>query len=105
MGKPEGTIENYMRKQAEKLGFIFNKFISPSQDGVPDRVIIGYGHTFFVELKKSADEEPRKLQRRVINRMIDHGAEVFVIGTKDDADTLLLSYKNGSPPKPQKLRD
>ena len=105
MGKPEGIVENYMRETAEKMGFLFYKFQSPSQNGVPDRVVIGYGHTIFVELKKSEKEEPRPLQKAVINRMIDHGAEVFVIGTKDDAYRLLKAYADGKPPKPKKLKE
>lgn len=105
MGKPEGAIETYMRETALEMGFLFNKFQSPSQNGVPDRVVIGYGHTFFVELKKSNEEEPREQQKIVINRMIDHGAEVFVIGTKEDAYKLLKAYASGKPPKPKKLKE
>jgi hypothetical protein len=104
MGKPEGAIENYMREIAESMGFLFYKFQSPSQNGVPDRVAIGYGHTIFIELKKSEDEEPRPLQQSVINRMIDHGAEVFVIGSKEEAYNLLKAYANYDPPKPKKLK-
>lgn len=104
MGKPEGAIENYMREIAESMGFLFYKFQSPSQNGVPDRVAIGYGHTIFIELKKSEDEEPRPLQQSVINRMIDHGAEVFVIGSKEDAYNLLKAYASNKPPKPKKLK-
>lgn len=105
MGKPEGTVETYMRKKAAELGFLFYKFVSPANSGVPDRVIVGHGQTFFVEVKKSPDEEPRRLQRRVINRLIDHGAYVYVIGSKEDADKLLLACAAGKLPKPKKLKD
>lgn len=105
MGKPEGTIETYMRKQAEQRGFLFYKFTSPANDGVPDRILIGNGYTCFVELKKSETELPRKLQRRVINRMIDHGAFVYVIGSKPGADKLLAALEQGKLPAPEKQPD
>ena len=105
MGKPEGTIETYMRKRAKEMGFLFYKFVSPANSGVPDRVLIGNGYTFFVEVKKSPTEEPRKLQKRVINRMIEHGAAVYVIGSKEEADILLQSYAEKKPQKPKKLSD
>lgn len=105
MGKPEGIVETYMRKRANEMGFLFYKFISPANSGVPDRVVIGNGYAFFVEIKKSPTEEPRKLQRRVINRMIEHGAAVYVIGSKEDAEILLQSYAEKKPQKPKKLAD
>lgn len=104
MGKPEGEIETFMRKKAESLGFKFYKFRSPANDGVPDRVIIGHGYTFFVELKKNEEEEPRRLQKEVINDMIDRGAYVYVIGSKENAEKLLLSFVDKKPPKPKKLK-
>jgi hypothetical protein len=103
MGRPEGVIENYLKKQSEKLGFLCYKFTSPANSGVPDRLIIGHGATFFVETK-APGEEPRKLQKCVINRMIDHGARVYVIDNKDSVDELLQSFVSQKPLESNKIK-
>lgn len=93
MGKPEGKIEDYLKKQAEKAGFICWKFTAPSTDGVPDRVLIGYGKTAFVETKREGGT-PRKLQKVTIKEMQDHGALVYVADTKELIDQLLNELMN-----------
>ena len=103
MGKPEGKIETYLRKQAEKIGYLCLKFTSPANNGVPDRIVIGDNLTVFIELK-APGEEPRPLQRRVINNMIQRGAYVYVIDNKKDIDKLLSNMQNHKLPKPQKLK-
>lgn len=84
---PEATVERYFKKQAEKHDFLCYKFVSPANDGVPDRIIIGHGHTIFVELK-APGEVPRKLQLRVMEKIKKHGGECYVIDTKDKVDAL-----------------
>lgn len=93
MGKLEGTVENYLRKQAEKNNYLCYKFVSPGNNGVPDRCIIGHGKTFFVETKAPGGE-PRKLQQKVIAKMQKHGATVFVIDTKEKVDRLFDTILN-----------
>lgn len=83
----ESVVEKYLRKQAEAHGYLCYKFVSPAHNGVPDRVLIGHGLTFFVELK-APGEEPRKLQQRVIEHIRDHGGTVYVIDTKDGVNEL-----------------
>ena len=89
MGKPEGIIEDYLGKQAAKHGFLFYKFTSPGKRGIPDRIIIGRGHTVFVELK-SATGKLSKLQEVTIAQMIEHGADVRVCNSKEAIDELFL---------------
>ena len=59
----ENDVETFMLKKAEEMGFDFYKFVSPGHKGVPDRIVVGHGYTFFVELKRSEDEEPRSSQK------------------------------------------
>lgn len=94
MGKPEGTIENYMRRQAEAYDCLFYKFTSPSRAGVPDRILIGHGRVVFVEMK-APGEKPRPLQVKVFGDLMEHGAEVYVVDTKAGADALLESLFPG----------
>jgi hypothetical protein len=86
--KPEEAIEGYLKRRGEELGFLVYKFVSPGNSGVPDRLLIGHGKTFFVETK-APGEKPRKLQARVIARINDHGGMAYVTASKEDVDTLL----------------
>ena len=101
MGKPEGVIENYLIKQAKKHNFLCYKFVSPSNNGVPDRIIIGNGLTLFIELK-APGEVARKQQQAVINRMRKHGATVYIIDSKQQIDELFASLINQTTPPQQK---
>lgn len=87
MGKPEGKIENYLVKKSEDLGFLCYKFL-PSTSGVPDRILIGYGQTVFVETKRPKGTL-RRLQEVIVGKMREHGAIVYVADTKEQIDELL----------------
>lgn len=86
--KPEETVETYLRNQAEKLGFLCYKFTSPGNNGVPDRILVGHGKTFFIETK-APGEVPRKLQQKVINKINTHGGQAFVAASKEAVDEIL----------------
>ena len=101
MGKPENEIESYLKRQAEKQNFLCYKFVSPGNNGVPDRILIGHGHTVFVELKRP-EGKPRELQEAVMETMIKQGALVYIIDTKHDVDALLQYLQNGSNEPPSK---
>ena len=87
VGKAEGEIENYLKKQAKQNGFLCEKFIS-GRNGVPDRLLIGHNKVVFVEVK-APDETPRKLQIAVINELRNYGAIVYIIDTKDGVDKMI----------------
>lgn len=103
MGKPENYIESYLKTKAEEIGFLCYKFVSPANDGVPDRIIIGNNITIFVETK-APGEKARDLQKKTINDMIDKGAYVYVIDNRPDIDKLLLRMQKGKLPKPKKFK-
>lgn len=83
----ESKVEKYLRTEAKKHGFLCYKFVSPANNGVPDRILIGHGKTLFVETK-APGEDARKLQKRVHARMREHGATVLIIDNKDKIDNL-----------------
>lgn len=93
MGKPESEIEDYLCAQCENLGFLCMKFVSPANNGVPDRLIIGHGYTFFIETKRPGGK-PRPLQKITIQSMQEHGAFVYVASTKDEVDNILYGFLN-----------
>ena len=47
----ERTIEQHLKRQVELLGGRCYKWCSPSNKGVPDRIVFINGQIWFVELK------------------------------------------------------
>lgn len=92
MGKPEGTIENYLRQLCQNNGILYYKFTSPGHAGVPDRIVIGYGKVIFVELKRPGGK-PRALQEHVFQQMRQAGATVIVIDTKEKAAAFVAALR------------
>lgn len=92
MGKAEGNIEDYLIQKAEEHGWLCMKFVSPGRRGVPDRILIGYGHTIFVELK-SPTGALRKQQALVIKRMRHHGADVRIMNNKTKIDKFFQTFQ------------
>lgn len=89
----EKDIERWLGNQLKNLGCIYMKFVSPGNDGVPDRIIIvPGGATIFVELK-SATGKLMANQRVQISRLRKQGALVFVITGKTDAELFVNDIK------------
>ena len=75
----EKDIERWLGNQLKKLGCIYMKFVSPGNDGVPDRIVVlPGGSVIFVELKAKKGVLMAN-QRVQISRLRKQGALVFVI--------------------------
>lgn len=100
VGKPEGIIEDYLGKLAKEYGFLYYKFTSPANAGVPDRCLVGHGMTFFVELKKPGGHT-QKIQDAVFSNIRRHGGIVYIVDSKSSARALLNKLvPNYQPKKP-----
>lgn len=86
MGRDENFVEGYLVKEAEKLGFLCLKGFS--ENGFPDRIVIGNGQVVFVETKSSTGHV-RPLQKSLIKRMRLRGATVYTPKTRDEIDEIL----------------
>lgn len=85
----EKQIENKLATEAKKLGGIALKFVSPSFDGMPDRlVLIPDGHIAFVELK-SPGKKPRPLQLSRHRLLRSLGFRVYVIDSVEQIGGML----------------
>ena len=93
MGKSERTIETYLVKQARQHNILCMKFTSPGTIGVPDRILIGFGQTVFVETK-AEKQQLRQLQIITIIKMINHGAVIYTVNTKEQVDKLINDILN-----------
>ena len=75
----ERDIEAYLRRRVEMLGGMAMKFVSPGNDGVPDRIVIMPGGLVtFVELKAPGGRL-RAIQKWQHERIRKRGCEVRVI--------------------------
>lgn len=90
MGKAEGIVENYLRRQCKKYDIFCCKFTSPGTRGVPDEILIYQGETYFVETKSPVGDTSA-IQKVRIAQMKNHGAKVFVCHTRQKIDQLLAS--------------
>ena len=79
----EKEIENYLAKEIKKIGGLCYKFVSPGNDGVPDRIaILPDGQIWFIELKaESGRLSP--IQVWQIDRLRQLGVNVAVIRGKE----------------------
>lgn len=79
----ESDVEKYLRGEVKKLGGLALKFISPSMNGVPDRIVLlPGGRIFFVELKAKG-QKARPLQLAVHRVFNNLGHNVYVLDSKE----------------------
>ena len=85
----EKQIENKLATEAKKLGGIAVKFVSPSFDGMPDRlVLIPDGHIAFVELQ-APGKKPRPLQLSRHRLLRSLGFRVYIIDSVEQIGGML----------------
>lgn len=87
MKKPvarESKVEKDIREYAEATGWWQAKFVSPSKDGVPDRVLIRGGLVLWMEVKRPG-EEPSAKQYLRMSEMKKHGANVCWVDNFESA--------------------
>jgi len=91
----ESAIETYLVKRIKCIGGLCYKF-SSSVNGVPDRIVIYNGQTYFIELKRPGGK-PRKDQLKVHRDFKKQGVNVLVMDTKEQIDTFIRDTLK--PPK------
>ena len=79
----ESELERILVREVKKEGGTAYKWISPGNDGVPDRIVIfPGGEIYFVELKADGGQV-RPLQRKQIGRLQDLGQKALVVQGMD----------------------
>lgn len=85
----ERNIETYLRDSVKKARGIAYKWVSPGNNGVPDRiVIIPGGRIIFVELK-APGKKPTALQQVQHDKLRALGCDVRVIDSREGVDDLI----------------
>lgn len=94
MNERERDIESYLKRKIEALGGLFLKWVSPGNDGVPDRIaILPGGRIYFVELKTDRGK-PKGVQKYMIRKLRERGARVDIVYGRIDADQWLEAVMN-----------
>ena len=88
----ESAIEKKLLEGVRRLGFRAYKFISPGNDGVPDRIVMGRGKTIFVELKTDVGR-PSPIQKVQIKMLQDLGQDVRVLYGSKGVEEFLQSLR------------
>ena len=84
----EKTIERYLVHKAREQGGLAIKWVAPAMAGVPDRIVFfPGGRIVFVELKAPGQKQT-PIQVRVTKMLIDLGADVRVIDSKEAVNDL-----------------
>lgn len=85
----ERDIEAYLRDEIQKVGGRAYKFVSPGNNGVPDRMILlPGGRIVFVETK-APGKTPTALQTAQITKIRALGFQVYIIDSKAGVDKLV----------------
>ena len=91
----EREIEKKLVDGVRKLGGRAYKFVSPGNDGVPDRIVVLPGISpVFVELKTETGRLS-SLQNVQIKKLKDLGQDVRVLYCLEDVKRFLEEMRNG----------
>lgn len=84
----ERDAEAFLKREVEKVGCLFLKWVSPGNAGVPDRILITpAGRIIFVEMKTRTGHLDG-LQRIWQKRLQEHHCSAVTVYGKEDAKQL-----------------
>ena len=89
----EKDIERFLVKGIEKLGGKCYKWVSPSENGVPDRIVLlPKSVIIFVELKNYNGKisQVQKIQHKIIQNL---GFQVYILNSKERVSKFLRFCK------------
>lgn len=91
----EANVERSFCSRLRKAGCLVYKFVSPGNDGVPDRIVVTPGgRVIFVELKTERGKLA-PIQEFQIGRLERHGQDVRVLYGTSDVDQFVANVLEG----------
>lgn len=100
MTTPEGYVQKYGQEQLKKRGCLVRKISYEGRRGCPDHLVLvptpfmlyrgqPLARVIFIEYKRDENTEPDPHQLREHERMRAVGADVRVIGSRQQVDELI----------------
>lgn len=91
----ENEIEQYLVKKVKLMGGKAYKWVSPGNDGVPDRIVVWpNGRIVFVELK-APGKKPTPLQLAKHSELRKLNQVVNIIDCKENVDSFIQEMNRG----------
>lgn len=91
----EKEIESFLGDEVKAAGGRAYKFVSPGNDGVPDRlVLLPNGQAVFIELK-APGKKPTPLQESQIKKIRALGFRILVIDSKEGVNEFMKEVRTG----------
>lgn len=90
----EKRIEIELRNRIKNVGGMYYKFVSQSNNGIPDRIcVFPSGKLVFVELKRPG-KKPSKIQEYQLDKLRELKQEVRVVKSLDDVKDFMHEFKS-----------
>lgn len=91
----ESTLERRLVREVEDIGGVAPKWVSPGNNGVPDRIVIlPDGRTLYVEMK--APGKPLKpLQAKWARKLLGMGHRHYKIDSVEDIERFIAEVSRG----------
>jgi hypothetical protein len=101
----EKQVEAYLVREAKRHGYKAEKFTSPGQRSVPDRIVTGPHRTVFYVEVKAPGKKPTQAQLRDHARRRINGFAVYVIDSKAEVDRLFQGRQWFAEVRPMLVKD
>lgn len=91
----EAQIEERLRDGVKAMGGKAYKFVSPGNDGVPDRIVFLPGGCVYICEMKQPGKKPTPLQQHQIDTLRALGQDVRVLDSIEAVGNFLAEIKGG----------
>lgn len=95
MGRPEASVENYLRRRVKETGGRYRKVRWIGRRGAPDQLVWWtWPRAALVECKAEGKHvEKDSQQEREIGRLLGDGWPVFVVNCRADVDAMIETVR------------
>ncbi len=84
----ESKLERQLVSRIERIEGLVFKFTSPGNAGVPDRLILINGKTYFAELK-APGQKLRPIQKHQKRKIEEQGIKVYVVDSRESLEAMI----------------
>lgn len=91
----EKDVEAYLRRRVNAAGGVAYKWVSPGNNGVPDRLVCLPGGRIYLVETKAPGKSPRPSQVNQHRRLQALGVPIWVLDSKDAVDQFMGEVGSG----------